>query len=78
MNLNVQSTLVTEGKEERLSGNCFRMMQDGYTLYPINTLIDLKRTERTAPIARIIIEEIQWKNNQTVITYEIQSLVSVN
>lgn len=78
MNLMIQSTLVTEGKEERLSGNHFRVIRDGYVLYPIDTLIDMKRTEKTATIAGITIEEIQWKNNRTIITYEINSLVSVN
>ena len=78
MNVTFQSTLVTEGKEERVSGNHFRITETGYVLYPMNTLIDMKRTEKTTPVARIMIEEIQWKNNETVISYEVKSLITLH
>ena len=78
MNLNFQSTLVTNGKEKRMTENNFNLTKEGYVLYPIDTVIELKRTENTLPIARVIITEIQWKCNQTIINYELKSIISVN
>lgn len=78
MNLNFQANLITEGKEKRLSGNDFYVVKEGYVVYPIDRLIEMKRSEHSNSIACVIVKEIQWKNNQTSVFYELKSLVSVN
>lgn len=78
MNVDFQSALVTEGKETRLTDNNFHVIKKGYVLYSIDTIIELKRTEQSSPIAHIVIKELQWKDNQTIVRYELKKLISVN
>ncbi len=80
MPLTIESTLVTQGKEVRVKGkeNCFVVTLTGYRLYPIGDRIEIRRHEDADQIGFGKIVELTWRDNQTICTYQLLSLHSVN
>lgn len=73
-------TLVTEGKQERIPNqpNCFKLTLDGYHLFPIDQIIEIKREHNKDHIGFGEIFEFTWSNQQTTCLYRLTSLQSVN
>ncbi|WP_440895683.1 DUF2584 family protein [Amphibacillus sp. Q70] len=80
MPLTLEWALVTEGKEERISNqpNCFKMTMDGYRLFPIEQMIEIKRHKKADQIGFGEIYQLTWSDKQTVCLYRLISLHSVN
>jgi len=78
--ITLEMTLVTDGKERRLTGipNCFELTVDGYRLFPMDQLIAISRLKNKNMIGFGEIIEVRWKDNQTTCNYRLTSLQSVN
>ncbi|MCP3025917.1 DUF2584 family protein [Halobacillus sp. A5] len=78
--LSMEWTLITEGKEKRVhsNDNLFEITFDGYKLFPMNEIIEIKRHIKSDQIGSGEIEELILKNNTTICKYRLISLHSVN
>lgn len=79
MPLELNTMIVTKGKERRIEENLFILEKDGYRLYPIDIPIEVKRTiEGDTNIGVGKIKKLEWEKEKTVIYYELISLYSIN
>lgn len=80
MPITIEMSLVTEGKEIRLPDqpNCFKLIVEGYRLFFIDQVIEIKRQRNQDHIGFGKIIELRWKDNQTTCHYRLTSLQSVN
>ncbi|KGX87898.1 DUF2584 family protein [Pontibacillus litoralis] len=80
MPLIMQWVVITEGKEQRVGekDNLFTLELPGYTLFPVDQSIEMKRMKESEQTGIAKIVELTWSNQKTVIVYELISLHSVN
>ena len=78
MPLELNTMIVTKGKEERMENNDFELMKKGYRLYPLEISIEVRKAIEGELIGTGVIKKVVWENNETRITYELISLTSVN
>lgn len=78
MPLELNTMIVTKGKEKRLEENLFLLEKDGYRLYPIDIPVEVRKTIDSETNGIAVIKKVGWQNNQTVITYQLISLNSTN
>ncbi len=78
MPLELNTMIVTKGKEDRVASNDFTLVKEGYRLYPINIPLQVRKTIDGDTVGTGIIKKVTWEENQTTITYELTSLHSVN
>lgn len=78
MPLELNTMIVTKGREERLGENLFLLEKDGYRLYPIEIPIDVRKTIESDSNGTGLIKRIEWKNKKTTITYELVTLNTTN
>ncbi|MCA1056811.1 DUF2584 domain-containing protein [Rossellomorea aquimaris] len=78
MGLELNTLLVTKGKEIRVDDNLFQLEKEGYRLYPIHTPIEVKTTKKSPSRGYAKIEKIQWHEDKTTIFYQLISLNTTN
>ncbi|PLR98230.1 DUF2584 domain-containing protein [Bacillus sp. T33-2] len=78
MPLELNTMIVTKGRENRLDNNYFTLKKDGYRLYPIDIPIDVKKTIEGDSSGTAVIKKVEWAENATVLTYQLISLNSTN
>ncbi|MFS0864457.1 DUF2584 domain-containing protein [Fredinandcohnia sp. 179-A 10B2 NHS] len=78
MPFELNTMIVTKGREERVKDNLFTLIKDGYRLYPIDIPLEVRRTKDSESIGDAIIKKITLEDDKTTITYELQSLNSIN
>ncbi|MGF2617529.1 DUF2584 domain-containing protein [Rossellomorea vietnamensis] len=78
MGLELNTMIVTKGRESRLEENTFELVKEGYRLYPMEIPIEVKRTRDGETNGVGEIKRLQWENGETVITYQLISLNSTN
>jgi hypothetical protein len=78
MPFELNTMIVTKGREERVRDNLFVLIKDGYRLYPIDIPLEVRRTKDSESIGDAKIKKITLEDNKTTITYELQSLNSTN
>lgn len=78
MPLELNTMIVTKGKEERMENNDFKLSKKGYRLFPLEIPIEVRKTIEGELIGTGVIKKVVWENNKTRITYELISLTSVN
>lgn len=78
MPLELNTMIVTKGREERLEENLFRLQKDGYRLYPIDIPLEVKKTIEGESSGTAIIKKLEWSGTKTVIIYQLLSLYSTN
>ena len=78
MPLELNTMIVTKGREQRLEENLFLLEKEGYRLYPIDIPIDIRRTIDADSRGTAKIMKVEWEGNSTKITYELISLYSPN
>ncbi|KMY51603.1 DUF2584 domain-containing protein [Peribacillus loiseleuriae] len=78
MPLELNTMIVTKGRESREEENLFRLTKDGYRLYPIDIPIEVRKTIESETNGMAVIQKVSWSNNQTDITYQLVSLNSTN
>ncbi|NMD72142.1 DUF2584 domain-containing protein [Bacillus sp. DNRA2] len=78
MPLELNTLIVTKGREQRLDENNFSLVKEGYRLYPIDIPLEVRRTLDSETNGTALIKKVEWENNQTKITYVLVSLHSTN
>ncbi|MBA4536887.1 DUF2584 domain-containing protein [Bacillus aquiflavi] len=78
MPIELNTLIVTKGREKREEENIFTLVKNGYRLYPINIPIEVKKTLESDSSGSAVITKVQWENNQTMLTYQLISLKSTN
>jgi hypothetical protein len=78
MPLELNTMIVTKGKENRVKENTFILVKDGYRLYPIGIPLEIRKTKESDPSGMAIIQKLELENDQTTITYQLVSLYSIN
>jgi hypothetical protein len=78
MGLELNTMLITKGKEVRTEANLFKLQKEGYRLYPMHTPIEVRTTEGSHSRGFALIEKIQWHEEETTVFYKLISLNSIN
>ncbi|MEH7115262.1 DUF2584 domain-containing protein [Neobacillus niacini] len=78
MPFELNTMIVTKGREKRVEENVFLLEKEGYRLYPIDIPIDVRKTIESDTTGTGVIKKVEWQNNSTWITYQLISLNSTN
>ncbi|PAE24605.1 MULTISPECIES: DUF2584 domain-containing protein [Bacillaceae] len=78
MPLELNTMIVTKGRENRLDENYFSLVKEGYRLYPLDIPVEVKRTIDGDLNGMGVIRKVEWENSRTLITYQLVSLNSTN
>lgn len=78
MPLELNTMIVTKGREERVDKNLFLLEKEGYRLYPIEIPIEVKKTMDSDSNGLALIKKVEWEKGRTTITYQLISLNSTN
>lgn len=78
MPLELNTLIVTRGREKRIEENLFQLEKEGYRLYPIEIPLDIRKTLESNSSGSALIKKLEWENNKTTITYQLISLNSIN
>ncbi|RIW35646.1 DUF2584 domain-containing protein [Bacillus salacetis] len=78
MGLELNTMIVTKGREERLEENTFQLVKQGYRLYPMEIPLEVKKTRDGDANGIAEVTRLQWEGGETVITYQLKSLNSTN
>ena len=78
MPMEVQTVIVTKGKEQRVQGHVFVLEKDGYRLYPLDVPLEVRRTVQSEASGIAVVKKLEWEDNRTTVTYELVSLYSTN
>lgn len=78
MPLELNTMIVTKGREKRVEENVFLLEKEGYRLYPIEIPIDVRKTIDSDSSGTALIKKVEWQSNNTTITYQLISLNSTN
>lgn len=78
MPFELNTLIVTKGREKRVEENLFQLEKEGYRLYPIDIPIDVRKTLESDTSGTAVIKKVEWQNSRTMITYQLISLNSTN
>lgn len=78
MPLELNTMIVTKGRETRIEENSFVLEKEGYRLYPIDIPIDVRKTIESDTNGTAVIKKVEWQENRTLLTYQLVSLNSTN
>ncbi|AZU63678.1 DUF2584 domain-containing protein [Neobacillus mesonae] len=78
MPLELNTLIVTKGREQRVEENLFVLEKKGYRLYPIEIPLEVRKTLDTNTTGSALIKKVEWENHKTTITYQLVSLNSTN
>lgn len=78
MPLELNTLIVTKGRDKRVEENLFVLQKEGYRLYPIEIPIDVRKTLDSSSSGTALIKKVEWEKNTTTITYQLISLNSTN
>ncbi|MCA1032466.1 DUF2584 domain-containing protein [Bacillus timonensis] len=78
MPLEMNTMIVTKGREKRIEENTFSLVKEGYRLYPIDIPIDIRKTMDSDTSGQALIKKVELEANTTTITYQLISLNSTN
>ncbi|MDQ0196920.1 DUF2584 domain-containing protein [Neobacillus ginsengisoli] len=78
MPLELNTMIVTKGREKRVEENLFLLEKEGYRLYPIEIPIDVRKTMDSDSSGTALIKKVEWQKNSTTLTYQLISLNTTN
>jgi hypothetical protein len=78
MPLELNTLIVTKGRDKRVEENLFVLQKEGYRLYPIEIPVDVRKTLDSNSSGTALIKKVEWESNTTTITYQLISLNSTN
>lgn len=78
MPLELNTMIVTKGRETRINENNFTLVKEGYRLYPLDLPLEVKKTIEGEVSGTGTIKKVEWFENKTLITYQLISLHSTN
>ena len=78
MPFELNTMIVTKGREQRIEENLFLLEKEGYRLYPIDIPIDVRKTMESDSNGTAMIQKVEWQKGKTLVTYQLVSLNSTN
>ncbi|MEQ6376032.1 DUF2584 family protein [Bacillaceae bacterium S4-13-58] len=80
MTLTMNWKLMILGQEIRIQGeeNLFQLTMSGYQLFPMDEPISIKRNDKEREIGIGVVKEVLWKDQKTILTYQLITLFTVN
>lgn len=78
MPLELNTMIVTKGREQRLEENLFLLEKEGYRLYPIDIPIDVRKTIESDTNGTGMIKKVEWHGGKTFVTYQLVALNTTN
>lgn len=78
MPLELNTLIITKGREKRIEENLFELVKEGYRLYPIEIPIDVRKTLDSDSNGTGLIKKVVWEKNHTTLIYELIALNSTN
>ncbi|WP_160724070.1 DUF2584 domain-containing protein [Bacillus sp. USDA818B3_A] len=78
MPLEMNTLIVTKGREQRVEENLFTLEKDGYRLYPIEIPIEVRKTLECDSSGTALVKKVEWQKNKTKLTYQLVSLNTTN
>ncbi|TFD98154.1 DUF2584 domain-containing protein [Jeotgalibacillus sp. R-1-5s-1] len=78
MPLEMNTMIVTKGKEVRQQENFFQLIKDGYRLYPMHVPLEVRKTIEGELKGTAEIHRLEWRDQATIISYELKTLQSSN
>ncbi|KKB37522.1 DUF2584 domain-containing protein [Bacillus thermotolerans] len=78
MPMELNTMIVTKGKETRHEENLFSLKKKGYRLYPIDIPLSVHKVRDGDPTGTAVIEKVEWESEETTITYRLISLNTTN
>lgn len=78
MPLELNTMIVTKGRENRVEENLFTLTKEGYRLYPIDIPLEVRRTIDGEVSGMAKIKKVILEGEQTTIEYQLISLHSSN
>ncbi|WP_071460458.1 DUF2584 domain-containing protein [Bacillus massilinigeriensis] len=78
MPLELNTMIVTKGREKREEDNWFTLKKDGYRLYPLDIPLEVKKTIEGDLIGQAVVKKVEWTNGETNLMYQLLSLKSTN
>lgn len=78
MPLELNTLIVTKGREKRVGENLFSLLKEGYRLYPIDIPIEVRKTVDGETTGTAVIKKVEWENNSTTVIYQLVALNSTN
>ncbi len=79
MKFEMHTNIVSFDKEIRIDveNNQFELILHGYHLFPLEQPLTLYKTEKEKT-GTAVVKSVTWKQDQTVVVYQLISLYSVN
>ncbi|MBS4195104.1 DUF2584 domain-containing protein [Lederbergia citri] len=78
MPFELNTMIVTKGREKREKDNMFTLEKNGYRLYPIDIPLEVRHSIKSDYRATAIIKKVEWENEMTKILYQLTALHSSN
>lgn len=78
MPLELNTMIVTKGRENRIEENLFTLTKEGYRLYPIDIPLEVRRTIDGEVSGMAKIKKVTFEAETTTIEYQLLSLHSSN
>ncbi|WP_242142914.1 MULTISPECIES: DUF2584 family protein [unclassified Bacillus cereus group] len=79
MKFEMHTKIISNEKEIRLhiEENIFQLTLEGYHLFAVNERLPLYKSEHER-IGSAMIQKLEWKDEKTIVNYQLVSLQSVN
>ncbi|ABS22036.1 DUF2584 family protein [Bacillus cytotoxicus] len=79
MKFEMHTKIISNEKEIRLhiEENIFQLTLEGYHLFAVNEILPLYKSEQER-IGSAMIQKLEWKDEKTIVSYQLVSLQSVN
>lgn len=78
MPLELNTMIVTKGREKRLEENLFQLVKDGFRIYPLEIPIEVRKTKEGDISGQALIKKLELAEDKTIITYQLIALKSTN
>ncbi|PLR68508.1 MULTISPECIES: DUF2584 domain-containing protein [Bacillaceae] len=78
MPLELNTMIVTKGREKRLEENLFQLVKDGFRIYPLEIPIEVRKTKEGDVSGQALIKKLELAEDKTIITYQLIALKSTN
>jgi hypothetical protein len=78
MPLELNTMIVTKGREKRLEENLFQLVKDGFRIYPLEIPIEVRKTKEGDVSGQAIIKKLELAEDKTILTYQLIALKSTN
>lgn len=76
--IEINLNIITNREEKSIGNDEYKLTKKGYILFPIDQILEIRKTENGSTFGRAIIKKSVFESGQTTITYKLISLSGVN